>query len=93
MKDAPIILLDEATASLDADNEVEIRKSIAHLVKGKTVITIAHKLNTIRHADQILMLNQGEIEEAGAHQQLVMAGKRYQTMYQRQQQAKQWTIV
>ncbi len=92
LKNAPIILLDEATASLDADNEIEIRKSIEELVAGKTVIVIAHKLNTIKKADQIIVLNQGRIEEIGNHEKLIKNAKRYCNMYQEQMTAKEWVI-
>ena len=61
LKDAPIIILDEATASIDPENEQLIQTAINELSKGKTVITIAHKLETIKNADQIIVLNDGEI--------------------------------
>ena len=81
LKDTPIILLDEATASLDADNEHEIRKSLDKLIKNKTVITIAHKLNTIKNYDQILVMSDGIIEEKGTHEELMKNRKRYYEMY------------
>ena len=81
LKDTPIILLDEATASLDADNEHEIRKSLDKLIKNKTVITIAHKLNTIKNYDQILVMSDGIIEEMGTHEELMKNRKRYYEMY------------
>ena len=81
LKDTPIILLDEATASLDADNEHEIRKSIDKLIKNKTVITIAHKLNTIKNYDQIIVMSDGIIEEKGTHEELMKNKKRYYEMY------------
>ena len=81
LKDTPIILLDEATASLDADNEHEIRKSLDKLIKNKTVITIAHKLNTIKNYDQILVMSDGIIEEMGTHEELMKNKKRYYEMY------------
>ena len=71
LKDAPIILLDEATASLDADNEAEIRKAIQKHTANKTVLVIAHRLNTIKDANQIIVLNDGAIEEIGTHNQLI----------------------
>ncbi|QXM06407.1 ABC transporter ATP-binding protein [Crassaminicella indica] len=92
LKDAPIILLDEATASLDADNELEIRKSIKKLTANKTVIVIAHRLNTIKDADQIIVLNEGRIEERGKHNQLIKNRKRYYNMYNEMEKAKQWEI-
>ena len=81
LKDTPIILLDEATASLDADNEHEIRKSLDKLIKNKTVITIAHKLNTIKNYDQIIVMSNGIIEEKGTHEELMKNKKRYYEMY------------
>ena len=81
LKDTPIILLDEATASLDADNEYEIRKSLNILTKNKTVITIAHKLNTIKDYDKIIVMSDGIIEEMGNHEQLLKNKGRYWKMY------------
>ncbi len=81
LKDTPIILLDEATASLDADNEHEIRKSLDKLIKNKTVITIAHKLNTIKNYDQIIVMSDGIIEEKGTQEELMKNKKRYYEMY------------
>ncbi len=71
LKDAPIVILDEATASVDADNERHIQAAISQLVQGKTLLVIAHRLNTVMGADQILVLDQGEIKERGSHQELV----------------------
>lgn len=92
LKDAPIVLLDEATASLDADNELEIRKSIKELTADKTVIVIAHRLNTIKDADQIIVLNEGKAEEKGNHMQLIKNKKRYYNMYNEMERAKRWAI-
>ncbi|WP_129597222.1 ABC transporter ATP-binding protein [Anaerophilus nitritogenes] len=92
LKDAPIILLDEATASLDADNELEIRKSIKKLTANKTVIVIAHRLNTIKDADQIIVLNEGALEEKGDHEELIKNKKRYYSMYNEMEKAKNWAI-
>lgn len=92
LKNAPIILLDEATASLDADNELEIRRSIKKLTANKTVIVIAHRLNTIKDADQIIVLNEGAVEERGNHNQLMLNKRRYYHMYTEMERAKQWAI-
>ena len=81
LKNTPIILLDEATASLDADNEHEIRNSLDKLTKNKTVITIAHKLNTIKNYDQIIVMSNGIIEEIGNHEKLMKNKGRYYIMY------------
>lgn len=71
LKDAPIIVLDEATASVDVDNESYIQQAISELVKGKTLIVIAHRLNTIRSAEQILVIDRGSIVQCGTHDELV----------------------
>jgi len=71
LKDAPIVILDEATASVDADNESYIQEAITQLCRGKTLLVIAHRLNTIRHADEILVINQGRIVQAGDHDKLM----------------------
>lgn len=92
LKDAEIILLDEATASLDADNELEIRKSIDKLTEKKTVIVIAHRLNTIKDAEQIIVLNEGKIEEKGNHNELIQNKKRYYNMVKEMENAKLWAI-
>ena len=92
LKDAPIVLLDEATASLDADNELEIRKAIKKLTLHKTVLVIAHRLNTIKDANQIIVLNNGKIEEKGEHSQLLQNKKRYYHMYQEMMNAASWSI-
>lgn len=71
LKDAPIVILDEATASVDVDNESYIQEAISELVKGKTLLVIAHRLNTIQAADQILVVEDGKITQAGSHEQLM----------------------
>ena len=95
LKDTPIILLDEATASLDADNEHEIRKSLDKLIKNKTVITIAHKLNTIKNYDQIIVMSDGIIEEKGTHEELMKNKKRYYEMYteMKKAQSNEYSLV
>ena len=71
IKDAPIILLDESTSNLDADNEQEIQMALSRLTKGKTVLVIAHRLKTIKNADQILVVQEGRISEQGTHDELL----------------------
>ena len=71
LKDAPIVILDEATASVDTDNESYIQEAISELVKGKTLLVIAHRLNTIQNADQILVINNGQIAQHGTHEELL----------------------
>ncbi len=80
LKDAPIVILDEATASVDADNESHIQAAISELVRGKTLIVIAHRLNTIEKADQILVIEDGCVAERGSHESLMAAGGLYRTM-------------
>lgn len=80
LKDAPIILLDEATASLDVENESLIQEALSELIKNKTVIVIAHRMRTIRGADKIVMLNQGRIEAMGTDAELQMQSETYRKM-------------
>ena len=80
LKDAPIVILDEATASVDADNESHIQAAISELVKGKTLLVIAHRLNTIESADQILVIEDGEIKERGTHKDLMAFKGLYHSM-------------
>lgn len=81
LKDSPIVLLDEATAYSDPDNEAEIQKSIDALVENKTVIMIAHRLSTIIGADKIIVLNNGEIEAEGTHEELLEKSETYAKMW------------
>ena len=90
LKNAPILLLDESTASLDADNEERINRALDHLMEGKTVFVIAHRLNTIQNADQIILLNNGNIEEMGTHLELLKKRGHYYSMIQEQEKAKAW---
>lgn len=92
LKDAPIILLDEATASLDPENEVLVQKAIAKLVEGKTVIMIAHRLRTVVDADQILVLENGKLVEHGTHEELMAKKGLYQKLYHIQQESLGWAV-
>lgn len=92
LKDAPIILFDEATASLDPENEVLVQKAIAKLVEGKTVIMIAHRLRTVVDADQILVLENGRLVENGTHKELMDKKGLYQKLYRIQQESLGWTV-
>ena len=71
LKDAPIIILDEATASIDPENEHLIQSALSELTRGKTILTIAHRLATIQNADQILVVDDGRIAERGTHDELM----------------------
>jgi ATP-binding cassette subfamily B protein IrtB len=92
LKDAPIILLDEATASLDPENEMLIQQAIGALVRSKTVVVIAHRLNTITSADQIIVLDKGEIVERGKHEDLMEKGGLYRHLWDEQQKAHGWKL-
>lgn len=92
LKDAPIILLDEATASLDPENEVLVQKAIAKLVEGKTVIMIAHRLRTVVDVDQILVLENGKLVEHGTHEELMAKKGLYQKLYHIQQESLGWAV-
>lgn len=92
IKDAPIVLLDETTSSLDADNEKEIHRALDALMKDKTVIVIAHRLNTIIGADQILVLDKGIISERGNHKELLAQNGWYARMISEQTKAREWSV-
>ena len=92
LKDSPIIILDEATAFADAENEYLIRKAFKELLKDKTVIMIAHRLSTIKDADQIYVVGDGGILEKGKHEELMMAGGRYAAMYNEYTRAVNWKL-
>ena len=81
LKDAPVLLLDEATASVDPEAQHEIQEAISRLIKRRTVIVIAHRLHTIQHADQILLLARGRIIERGSHDELLRAEGLYRDMW------------
>lgn len=82
LKDAPVVILDEATAYIDPENEAVIQKAIGKLVRGKTVIVIAHRLSTIRDADKIVVVKDGRIEAEGTHEELRRNCPLYESMWQ-----------
>ena len=92
LKDSPIILLDEATAFADPENEGKILEAFSHLIKGKTVLVIAHRLSTITNADRILYIDKGVIAEEGTHEELLVLQGQYAHMCETYNRAKRWTI-
>jgi len=84
IKNAPILLLDEATSSLDSESENAVQKAISILMKDRTTLVIAHRLSTIENADKIIVLNDGNIEETGTHNQLIKSDGLYKKLYERQ---------
>ena len=84
LKDPPLLLLDEATSALDTETEQSIKEALAHAGHGRSVITIAHRLSTIAEADQIVVLEQGEVVERGRHEELLAKGGRYAQLWDRQ---------
>lgn len=92
LKDSPVILLDEATASLDAENETHIQRAISRLVKGKTVLIVAHRMRTVEGADKLVLLKDGKVAEQGSPEELLAKGGIYAKMCQLQQQSGEWRI-
>ena len=92
LKNAPIVILDEPTAALDTESEVAVQSAIDKLVEDKTVIVIAHRLSTIAGADNILVIDNGEIIESGKHDKLVVKRGKYFNMWSAQQRGKAWRI-
>ena len=92
LKDAPIVLLDEATASIDPENEAFIQEAISELVKSKTLIVIAHKLSSIQFANQILIIDDGNITERGTHDELLALNGEYAKLWNLRQKSQSWEI-
>jgi ATP-binding cassette subfamily B protein len=84
VKDAPIILLDEATASLDSESERQVQQAIEHLCQDRTTLVIAHRLHTVTHADRIHVIEDGVVVESGRHEELLRKGGRYASFYRLQ---------
>ena len=92
LKDSPVILLDEATASLDAENETEIQEAISKLVKNKTVLIIAHRMRTVTNADKIVLLKDGVVKEQGNPKELLEKDSIFKDMVQKQQESSEWNL-
>jgi len=93
LKDAPIVILDEPTSALDTGSEVAVQKALDELIQEKTVIVIAHRLSTISHANNILVVDKGEINESGTHEELIKKQGKYYSMFKAQQRVKKWGLV
>ena len=93
LKDAPIILFDEATANIDPENEDKLRLAIEKLTRGKTIIMIAHQLSTIQNADQIIVLNHGQIKQMGTHKELKDQNGLYKTLIEMKSKAAVWKVT
>ena len=93
LKNAPIVILDEATASIDPENEHLIQQAISELTRGKTIITIAHRLATIQNADQILVVDDGRIAECGTHDTLMQKDGLYKRFTEIREAAEGWSIA
>jgi len=84
IKNAPIILLDEATAALDSESELQVREAMEHLCQGRTTLAVAHRLHTISHADRIFVIEEGQAVESGRHDELLLKNGRYASFYRLQ---------
>jgi ATP-binding cassette subfamily B protein len=93
LKNAPVLVLDEATAFADPENEHKIQLALGELVKNKTVIIIAHRLSTVRNADQIVVIEKGAMLETGRHDELIAANGRYCHMWEQYNAALDWTVA
>lgn len=93
MEKLSIVILDEATASVDTDNESYIQEAISELVKGKTLLVIAHRLNTIQNADQILVIDNGQIAQQGTHEKLLKQPGIYQDFVNIRKSAAGWSLA
>ena len=93
MKDAPVVILDEATANVDPENEKELMEAVEALTQEKTIIMIAHRLKTVRHADQIIVIDQGHIAQQGTHESLMKQEGIYKRFVDTREQAVSWKIA
>ena len=92
LKNSPVVILDEATAYADPENEGKILAALSHLIKDKTVIIIAHRLSTITDADQILVVDDGEIVQRGTHPELATTDGLYHSMWETYSRSREWII-
>ena len=92
LKNAPILILDEAMAAVDSENEKLINEAIEELRKNKTVITIAHHLNTVQNADKIIVMNKGRILDFGTHEELILRCTFYKEMVEAQNKVDNWRV-
>ena len=92
LKDAPVLILDEATSSVDTETEWLIQQALNRLTRNRTTLVIAHRLSTIRDADKIVVLDDGRIIESGAHDELMARGGRYAQMVETQSLARSWQL-
>lgn len=92
LKDSPIIILDEATAALDGENEKLIQEALDELQRNKTVITIAHRLNTIQDMERIVVMDKGQVVSKGTHQELMKDCSLYRNMTETQEQVSKWQL-
>ena len=93
LKDAPIILLDETTASLDVENETAIQEALSRLIRNKTVLIIAHRMRTVSGADQIVVLKDGAVAEQGSPAELLQSGGIFARMVKCQTESQNWTLA
>lgn len=84
LRDAPVLILDEATSALDTESEAMVQKALANLMRNRTTFVIAHRLSTVMHADKIVVLDAGSVEQVGTHQELLLSGGLYQKLYEMQ---------
>ena len=92
LKDAPVVLLDEATASLDVESESAVQTALSHLLQGKTVLIIAHRMRTVAGADRIVVLEGGHVVQQGTPEQLMREGGLYKHMVELQQETASWKL-
>nr|MCR5691643.1 ATP-binding cassette domain-containing protein [Eubacterium sp.] len=92
LKDAPILILDEATAFADPDNETKVQAAFEELAKGKTMVMIAHRLSTVMNADRIFVMNEGECVETGSHQELMEKDGLYKRMFDEYSKSIEWKV-